>query len=224
MELVAGDVVLIPTTGGVMMECDAVLVEGTAVVNESMLTGESVPVTKIPVPDEADSKFVYDLQRQHVVFCGTEVMQGKVQDGTHCRAVVIRTGFMTTKGELVRSILFPPPLDFKFHSDFLKSIYVFLSLGLVGMAYSLYQWIRLGVSTKKPHLDYFAVRGNTVYGETISPYWRWEARSRSRSQYPASHIISLPSPSFSLAVYESNTNVVSTYCPLASALRHFEHT
>ncbi len=149
MELVAGDVVLIPTTGGVMMECDAVLVEGTAVVNESMLTGESVPVTKIPVPDEADSKFVYDLQRQHVVFCGTEVMQGKVQDGTHCRAVVIRTGFMTTKGELVRSILFPPPLDFKFHSDFLKSIYVFLSLGLVGMAYSLYQWIRLGVSTKK---------------------------------------------------------------------------
>ena len=40
-------------------------------------------------------------------------------------------GFMTTKGELVRSILFPPPLDFQFHRDFLKSIYVFLSLGTV---------------------------------------------------------------------------------------------
>ena len=57
------------------------------------------------------------------------------------------SGFMTTKGELVRAILFPPPLDFKFHSDFLKSIYVFLSLGLVGMAYSLYMWISNGVNT-----------------------------------------------------------------------------
>ena len=52
---------------------------------------------------------------------------------------------MTTKGELVRSILFPPPLDFQFHRDFLKSIYVFLTLGLIGMAYSLTMWIRNGV-------------------------------------------------------------------------------
>ena len=47
VELVPGDVVLLPTTGGVMMECDAVLVEGTCVVNESMLTGESIPITKV---------------------------------------------------------------------------------------------------------------------------------------------------------------------------------
>ena len=53
---------------------------------------------------------------------------------------------MTTKGELVRSILFPPPLDFKFHRDFIKSIGVFLSMGLVGMSYSLYMWHRNGVS------------------------------------------------------------------------------
>ena len=55
-------------------------------------------------------------------------------------------GFSTTKGELVRSILFPPPLDFKFHSDFVKSIYVFLTLGLIGMAYSVYMWTKRGVS------------------------------------------------------------------------------
>ena len=47
---------------------------------------------------------------------------------------------------MVRSILFPPPLDFKFHSDFVKSIYVFLTLGLIGMAYSVYMWTKKGVS------------------------------------------------------------------------------
>ncbi len=47
VELVPGDVILLPTTGGFNMECDAVLVEGSCVVNESMLTGESIPITKV---------------------------------------------------------------------------------------------------------------------------------------------------------------------------------
>ena len=46
-DLVPGDLLLLPTGGGYMMECDAVLVEGTCVVNESMLTGESIPITKV---------------------------------------------------------------------------------------------------------------------------------------------------------------------------------
>ena len=32
------------------------------------------------------------LKRQHVVFCGTEVLQGKNSSGAYCKAVVIRTG------------------------------------------------------------------------------------------------------------------------------------
>lgn len=44
-DLVPGDVIEIPANG-CLMACDAVLVAGTCIVNESMLTGESVPVTK----------------------------------------------------------------------------------------------------------------------------------------------------------------------------------
>ena len=40
-ELVPGDVINIPL-GGVMMPCDAVLLNGTAIVNESMLTGRDM--------------------------------------------------------------------------------------------------------------------------------------------------------------------------------------
>ena len=44
-DLVPGDVIEIPATG-CLMSCDAALVAGSCIVNESMLTGESVPVTK----------------------------------------------------------------------------------------------------------------------------------------------------------------------------------
>merc|ERR1719300_904136 len=91
----------------------------------------------------------YDSQRQYILFQGTEIMQGKAQTGSYMKAIVIRTGFMTTKGELVRAILFPPPLDFAFYSDFLKSVRVFLFLGLVGMSYSLWMWIRNGGSFRE---------------------------------------------------------------------------
>lgn len=37
-ELVPGDVIIIPTNG-MIMPCDAVLIHGTCIVNESMLTG-----------------------------------------------------------------------------------------------------------------------------------------------------------------------------------------
>ena len=47
IKLVPGDVVMLPTTGGYTVECDAVIINGSAVVNESMLTGESIPVTKV---------------------------------------------------------------------------------------------------------------------------------------------------------------------------------
>jgi P-type E1-E2 ATPase len=47
-QLVPGDLLNLSTkAGGTMLHCDAVLLGGTAIVNESMLTGESVPVTKV---------------------------------------------------------------------------------------------------------------------------------------------------------------------------------
>ncbi|XP_070701334.1 polyamine-transporting ATPase 13A3-like [Pempheris klunzingeri] len=130
-ELVPGDVIIIPTNG-MIMPCDAVLISGTCIVNESMLTGESVPVTKTSLPssgEEAARSYNMEEHKRHTLFCGTHVIQTRFYAGELVKAVVVRTGFSTEKGQLVRSILYPKPTDFKLYRD----AYLFL-LCLVGVA------------------------------------------------------------------------------------------
>ncbi|XP_071349000.1 polyamine-transporting ATPase 13A3-like isoform X2 [Trachinotus anak] len=130
-ELVPGDVIIIPANG-MIMPCDAVLIHGTCIVNESMLTGESVPVTKTSLPslgEEAVRSYNIEEHKRHTLFCGTHVIQTRFYTGELVKAVVVRTGFSTEKGQLVRSILYPKPTDFKLYRD----AYLFL-LCLVGVA------------------------------------------------------------------------------------------
>ena len=47
-DLVPGDVVVIPSNGTIM-PCDAVLISGTCIVNESMLTGEALNPCHFPI-------------------------------------------------------------------------------------------------------------------------------------------------------------------------------
>ena len=51
-DLVPGDIIEIPENCS--MPCDLALLSGTCIVNESMLTGESIPVIKNPVPRTKD--------------------------------------------------------------------------------------------------------------------------------------------------------------------------
>uniref|UniRef100_A0A3P8T5U2 Polyamine-transporting ATPase 13A3 n=1 Tax=Amphiprion percula TaxID=161767 RepID=A0A3P8T5U2_AMPPE len=130
-ELVPGDVIIIPANG-MIMPCDAILFNGTCIVNESMLTGESVPVTKTSLPSsDEEATRAYDIEehKKHTLFCGTHVIQTRFYAGELVKALVVRTGFSTEKGQLVRSILYPKPTDFKLYRD----AYLFL-LCLVGVA------------------------------------------------------------------------------------------
>ncbi|XP_006819618.1 polyamine-transporting ATPase 13A3-like [Saccoglossus kowalevskii] len=150
--LVPGDVIIIPSTGCIM-NCDAVLVGGNCIVNESMLTGESVPVTKTPLPhshDVSEESAFYnpDEHKRHTLFCGTHIIQTRYYGSEKVKAVVVRTGFSTAKGELVRSILYPKPLGFKFYKDAMKFIGVLAILALLGFAYTLVIFIRDEVPVK----------------------------------------------------------------------------
>jgi cation-transporting ATPase 13A3/4/5 len=48
LELVPGDIIEIEDN--MTMPCDAILLNGQTIINESMLTGESIPVLKMPLP------------------------------------------------------------------------------------------------------------------------------------------------------------------------------
>jgi len=118
-----------------LVPCDALLLRGSCVVNEAMLTGESVPQIKETLENADDvnasvqiSDDNVDAQwKRHLVFSGTSLLQhsetvstpnsdaeqSKGAAGKYprppdrgCTAVVIRTGFATSQGGLMRKILF----------------------------------------------------------------------------------------------------------------------
>ncbi|XP_074153935.1 putative cation-transporting ATPase 13A5 isoform X2 [Sminthopsis crassicaudata] len=148
--LVPGDILVLP--GKFSLPCDAVLIDGSCIVNEGMLTGESIPVTKTPLP-QVESTLPWKSHsledyRRHVLFCGTEVIQTKPAGPGPVRAVVLQTGFNTAKGDLVRSILYPRPLNFKLYNDAFKFIVFLAFLGVLAFFYAFGVYMYHGTSAR----------------------------------------------------------------------------
>ena len=142
-DLVPGDILHI--TDNTIMPCDAILLEGRCVVSESLLTGESTTVVKKALTSEdlksgENTKDWSDLSKissKYILFCGTNIVQGRNLDKKGARALVIRTGFLTVKGCLVRQILYPQDIKFKFYEDSLKFVAALALLSFLGALISL---------------------------------------------------------------------------------------
>ena len=57
---------------------------------------------------------------------------------------MIRTGFATTKGNLVRSIMYPAPVDFKFEEDSYKFVGFLTLIAGIGFGYTCHRLISIG--------------------------------------------------------------------------------
>ncbi|XP_075719779.1 putative cation-transporting ATPase 13A4 [Rhinoderma darwinii] len=148
--LVPGDVMIL-TGKKFYLPCDFILITGSCVVNEGMLTGESVPVTKTPLPN-IDNSIPWKIHsgedyKRHVLFCGTEIIQTQASNKSLVKAVVLRTGFNTAKGDLVRSILYPKPVNFKLHRDAVRFLLGLVAVTVVGVIYTPIVYTKNGAST-----------------------------------------------------------------------------
>ena len=135
-DLYPGDVIEIPRTG-LRVPCDCALISGNAIVNESMLTGESVPVFKTPLPHDTEETYNVTANKRQTLFNGTDVIQTRNLPNSKVLAFVIRTGYSTSKGELVRSIIYPNPTRLRFYRQSLKFLAFLILLGVIGMLYTL---------------------------------------------------------------------------------------
>lgn len=85
---------------------------------------------------------------RHFLFCGTKIIRARRpqedrDDEAVGLAMVLRTGFNTTKGALVRSMLFPKPSGFKFYRDSFRYISVMGGIATLGFIASFVNFVRL---------------------------------------------------------------------------------
>ncbi|TEY80563.1 hypothetical protein BOTCAL_0037g00180 [Botryotinia calthae] len=156
-ELVPGDIYEVTDPALGQFPCDSLLLAGDCIVNESMLTGESVPVSKVPATDESlrlldlSASSVAPELAKHFLFCGTKIIRARRphddNDGEAVGlAMAVRTGFNTTKGALVRSMLFPKPSGFKFYRDSFRYISVMGGIAMLGFVASFINFVHLNLA------------------------------------------------------------------------------
>ncbi|KAB8299898.1 hypothetical protein EYC80_000142 [Monilinia laxa] len=149
-ELVPGDIYEVTDPALGQFPCDSLLLAGDCIVNES----ESVPVSKVPATDESlrllnlSASSVAPELAKHFLFCGTKIIRARRphddNDGEAVGlAMAVRTGFNTTKGALVRSMLFPKPSGFKFYRDSFRYISVMGGIAMLGFVASFINFIHL---------------------------------------------------------------------------------
>ena len=141
--------------------CDMLILSGSVIVNESLLTGESFPKIKDSVTkSEHLRNLILDTKFKHknlIIFAGTKVVEAERNEnieqlpknvkkappdnGVIC--LVIKTGFYTTQGKLLHKVLFS---EERIKEQNKKEVYIIMGIlliiALIASCYVLIEFVK----------------------------------------------------------------------------------
>lgn len=136
-----------------LVPCDAVLLSGTCVVNEAVLTGESVPKSKIGLMSDVTEETLHNhlcisennnLHKRNMVYGGTRIILHKSEMSPTgmstppdhgCLAYVIRTGYYTSQGDMLRNMMYSSDRASANNSEAFSFIAILLVFALIAAGY-----------------------------------------------------------------------------------------
>ena len=131
-DLVPGDLIDVPEYN-IIIPCDCLLLSGTAIVDEVMLTGENIPIFKNHLLKSYDI-YNEDKGEKSFLFAGTKIIQKRRQNKEKVTALVHYTGFETWKGNLIRGILYPKNEGIESRNDTMKYMIFMSFIYLLGLS------------------------------------------------------------------------------------------
>lgn len=164
-ELLPMDVVSITRTAeDSAIPCDLILLDGSCIVNEAMLSGESTPLLKesIRLRPKNDDLQVEGVDKNSVLHGGTKALQVTAPENSSdiplapdggALAIVTKTGFETSQGSLVRVMIYSAE---RVSVDNKEALYFILFLLIFAIVASWYVWVegtRMGRTQSKLILD-----------------------------------------------------------------------
>lgn len=164
-ELLPMDLVSITRTSeDSAIPCDLILVDGSCIVNEAMLSGESTPLLKesIKLRPSTDSLQLDGVDKNSVLHGGTKALQVTAPEAKSnvptppdhgALAVVAKTGFETSQGSLVRVMIFSAERVDVGNKEALYFILFLLVFAIVASWYVWKEGTRMGRIQSKLILD-----------------------------------------------------------------------
>ncbi|KAB8281294.1 hypothetical protein B0I72DRAFT_90095 [Yarrowia lipolytica] len=166
-QLLPGDIVSVTRSGEDSgLACDMVLIAGTCIVNEAMLSGESTPLLKesIQLRESAATLDMEGEDKNSILSGGTKALQvTPPETNVHsdippppdagCVAVVTKTGFETAQGTLVRVMIFATEHVGVGNAEALFFILFLLQFAIAASYYVWTEGVRIDRNRSKLLLD-----------------------------------------------------------------------